>query len=160
MNRYLFLVFAALIGFAATPPAPTIGVPGGDPRRTNSPPVPLRIIWGNYIWPDRPAKPPVFKDTDFTAFGGRFVDRQTTNTTKRAGKYAFLARNDARQVMWLPDALGPPTFSVSGFPWSLTPAPNTALQTLSLAGVPGKVYFTSQQNSGGYSITSNPVIIK
>jgi len=165
MKRLAFLLICAVLGLAETP-RPVIPVPGGDPHRTNAPASnQLRIIWGNYVWPDAPAPPPTFKAIDFTGFSTvspRFVDRHVkTNATTRVGQYEFAARTGVRQVMWIPDALGPPIFTVSGFPWQLTPTANQPCQALTISSVPGHVYLTSEQNSGGQSIaTHDPIVIQ
>lgn len=161
MKNLVFVLICACLCVAAVR-RPVIPIPGGDPRRTNSVPVNrLRVFWGNYTWPDSPTKPPVLQEIDFTGFGGGFVDRRVKTVTTRARNYEFAARANARQVMWIPDALGPPTFSVNGFPWQLYPSANTASQSLVITGIPGKVYITSEQNSGGQSLANNdPIVIQ
>lgn len=138
---------------------------GGCPPGVIPPiPTPVDIYYGNYTWPDRgepgASPPPVFTEAGFIGVNALYVDRQIRNTLTRAGQYAFPARAGVRQVMAIPQALGAPTFMVSGFPWSLTPAFNTPVQVgLTISGTICDVYFTSQQNTGGYIIPSNPVII-
>lgn len=111
------------------------------------------VRWANFLWAESPAAAPTFVETDFLGGNANYVDGQTLSTGSRVGNYIFVARSGARQVFWLPDSLGMPSFSVSGFPWQLDPAPNTALQNLSISGEPGKVFFTSQQNTGGYTLS-------
>lgn len=157
MNRFVLVLICAALGIAATnPPTPVVGVPGGDPWRK----APL-ILWGNYLWPDSPAAPPVFKAGDFLNPNSNFVDRHSVQTNKVAGSYEFAPRDGARQVMWFPDTLKPTSLSVNGFPWQLTPAANQPVQSLQIHQYPGHVYFTSEQNSGGQSsATHDPVIVQ
>lgn len=134
---------------------------GGCPPGTIPPiPTPVPIYWGNYIWDDAPAAPPVFVESDITGVNALFVDRQTASVLSRAGNYEFPARAGVRQLIWLDDDLGAPTFAVAGlFPWELTPAANQPVQSLTIGGKPGKVYFTSEQNTGGNTIAGgNPVV--
>jgi len=135
---------------------------GGCPPGTNPPvPVPVDILYGNYTWPDAPAAAPTFTEANFIGVNALYVDRQTRSTTTRNGNYEFPARAGVRQVMVIPQELGAPTFTVSGFPWQLDPAANNPVQTgLTVNGKVCDVYFTSQQNTGGNTIAGgNPVVI-
>jgi len=124
---------------------------GGCPPGGGGPGTPSPIYWGNYIWDDSPAAAPTFTEADITGVNALYVDRNTASTTSRTGNYTFAAQAGARQVFVIAQALGVPTFTVSGFPWQLDPAANTPVQVgLSIAGVLCDVYFTSQQNTGGY----------
>ena len=72
-----------------------------------------------------------------------------TSPVSANGSYAFADRDGCRQVMWVASTLltGTPTFTVNGFPWVLDPNFNTALQALTIAGVPGYIFFTSSNNT-------------
>lgn len=116
------------------------------------PPPVYSVYWGNYVWPDRstPDVVPTFVEGDFTGVNALFVDRMTAEISTRVGVYEFAARGGVRQVIWLPDALGTPMFRVGGaFPWELTPRAGARIQSLTEGGIPGGVYLTAQQNSGG-----------
>ena len=112
------------------------------------------IRWGNFTWPGFPAAGPLFVEADFTGGNPAYVDTNAVDVLTRVGARTFATRAGVRQVMWIKNTLltGSPSFQVSGFPWGLTPAPNTPYQSLTIAGIPGTVYFTLDQNGGTYTV--------
>lgn len=111
--------------------------------------IPYRVRWGNFVYADSPAPPPTFVETDFTGGNPDYVDDFCTSPVTANGSYFFADRAGCRQVMWIATILltGTPTFVVDGFNWALTPGANTPLQPLTIAGVPGYVFFTDSRNA-------------
>jgi hypothetical protein len=121
--------------------------PVADPRRGAEP-----IVWGNYIWDESPSKPPTLTGRHFLSSNQLFVDRHSRGVTNRTGTYTFEPREGARQFIWIPNSLGVGKFEVGGFPWQLDPEAHTPWQSITLSNRLGRLYFTSQQNTGGYNL--------
>lgn len=118
---------------------------------------PFTLRWGNLAYPGAPTAAPTFVETDFTGGGPLFSDYTEAGAevaVTRVGSYLFPSISGTRQVMWIADSLlvGAETFTVSGLPWGLDPGANTYLQSLTINGVPGKVFFTSDRNGGSYTV--------
>jgi len=121
------------------------------------PVTPKTLRWGNLAYPGAPAAAPTFVEGDFISGGPLFSDYTEAGATAavtRVGSYIFPSIAGTRQVMWIADSLlvGTETFMVSGLPWGLDPGDNTYLQSLTIAGVAGKVFFTSDRNGGSYTV--------
>jgi len=117
----------------------------------------ILLRYGNLTFDPAPAAAPTFIEGDFTGGGPLFAsydELAATSPGTRVGNYAFPGGDGVRQVMWIADSLldGAEFFTVSGLDWVIDPAPNTALQSLTIAGIPGKVYFTANQLNGSYTL--------
>lgn len=118
----------------------------------------ITLRYGQLLFAGLPDPPPTFVETDFTGGGPLFADYTEVDALAaitRVGDYIFPETEGARQVMWIADSLlaGSETFMVGGFPWGITPGPHTASQSLTILGVPGKIFITSDQNGGTYTVT-------
>lgn len=134
------LAAIALVG-ATPPPTPAVNVP-------------TTIRWGNYIWPGFPANPPKFVEWELAGRSPRFVDWSRSVKTNSVGNLVFKPRDQARQVLWLADSVIQQStrLTSSGFPIGLYPEQDTSYQSLTIMGVAGKVFVTSDQNAGGYTM--------
>lgn len=109
----------------------------------------VTVRWGNFVWPEGPTTVPVFVASDFTGSNPNYLNGQQSSASSLAGLYPFPYSDGCHQVMWVADVLltGSQNFQVAGYPWGLNPAANTPIQSLTISGIPGKVYFTSFQNT-------------
>lgn len=111
---------------------------------------------GNFVYADAPAAAPTFTADMFLGLDARYTEvyKYTSGPGWVGSTITFPAQAGARQVIWLSDSVvgAGRTFMVGGFPLALDPAANTPIQSLTINGVPGKVYFTSGQNTGGYTL--------
>lgn len=119
-------------------------------------PASTTIRWGNFIYAGFPAPGPVFLEGDFTGSNANYIDSQSSSAGSRVGSYYFPGRAGARQVLWFADTLlgGSPTFTLDGSPFVFDPAANMSYQALTIAGVPGHVYFSADQNTGTVTIVA------
>ena len=127
------------------------------------------MIWGNWLSPI----PVVFTEDDIiealdnwapNSGGYNVADKLT-----RQGVIEFSvppATGHWYQVLWVPDSLleplpSPPlALTVQGFTFNLQPANDTAFQSLTVAGIPGKLFVSAAPNDGGFSTSGgNPMVI-
>lgn len=122
-----------------------------------TPPI-ITLRYGNVTWPDMPEPAPEFDENFFTAPDENYAEVAALVLTDITGNYTFPPGEGVRQVMWVANTLivGVPDFKVGGFPWGLTPGVNTFVQALTINGVDGQVFFTSEQNDGGYTVAALP----
>lgn len=117
-------------------------------------PTPVALRYGQFVYADFPAAAPTFVAGDFTGSNPNYTPLGSSNPSSANGSYPFTESLNSRQVMWIADSLlgGSPIFTVDGFPWVIDPSSNTALQSLTIGGIPGKVFFTANQNGGAYTV--------
>jgi hypothetical protein len=132
---------------------------GSDPQAytVNITATAVTLRYGNIVYPDFPTAAPTFVAGDFTGSGplfGDYTEVAAISPVSRANTYVFPTAAGVRQVMWVADSLltGSPSFVVDGLPWVIDPGANLPLQSLTIAGIPGKVYFTFYQNTGTYNL--------
>jgi len=137
---------------------------GGEPGPSTG-----LVYWGN--WGD--PLPSSFTEDHFLSPGsglwaptaGGF---NSANKTTRVGTYEFgvpPTANNWWQVLWFPDSLlrtvgNPLTATVQGFPFGFQPAPNQSYASLTVDGIPGKLFVSNGTNNGGFTTAGgNPMLI-
>lgn len=117
------------------------------------------VYWGNFVGP----VPTLFTASQILALPTRGGGQR--NTATRAGTYEFAVNGPPSeyQVIWFPDSLlsgGTLSITANGLAIPLSPAPNTPYQSLSVGGVPGKVFVTGNANGGGFNTAGgNPMVV-
>jgi hypothetical protein len=143
--KRLVLCLLALPLFAAAPKTPPTQVFN----------TPTTVRWGSYVWPPYPAKPPKLVEFDLAGRSKLFLGWKRAVATKSpAGSYKFEPQDGTRQVIWIADSLlkKPTSFTVSGLSWVINPDDNTPQQSLTIMGVPGKVFMSANVNNGSYTV--------
>lgn len=119
-----------------------------------------RVYWGNWQSP----VPATFTETQFTnpasaGWANNIGGYNTENKLVRDGTYEFSVPPvgpDWFQIYWFPNSLlavvgNPLHITVSGFTFNLQPLPDTAYQSLTIDGVPGKVFVSANSSNGGFT---------
>lgn len=100
---------------------------------------------------------PTFTAANFTDPSTDFEHITNTNPTTRVGAYTFPAADaelDVYLVIWISDALlaGSPSFKILGIPLVLNPGTDLPYQSLTIAGIPGKVFKSFNPVNGGTTV--------
>ena len=121
---------------------------------SSAPPIPHNIRWGLFVCANFPADPPTLVASDLTGSNSNYTSVGTSDASSCIRSYHYPENSGARQILWIADALIPLTknYKLSGFPFSWFPAANTPNQSLTVAGIPGKLFISSQWNLGAFDI--------
>lgn len=112
--------------------------------------VPHNLRYANFDFAEFPAAAPTFVAADFTGPSADFYDYVVADPV---GDFSMVFPDRVmRQVIWMANSLGVPTIELGGGPVVFDPAANTHVQTLTVVGVPGKVYLTAYRNPGGFTM--------
>lgn len=115
------------------------------------------LRYGNFTFGSYGTAAPTFSAGTFLGLDSRYAQVAKSTPSSINGNYVFPAAAGVRQVLWIAASLLPggstsKNFTVGGFPLSLDPANNTPVQSLTINGVPGYVFFTAYQNTGGITV--------
>lgn len=107
------------------------------------------------VW--KGAQSPTWVAADFTTPSANFEVITNSSPTTRIGPSVFPARVgavDVYDVIWFADSLlaGTPQFNIARSPALLNPAIDTPYQTLTIAGVSGKIYEAFTAANAGQTI--------
>jgi hypothetical protein len=122
-----------------------------------TPAVQYKFIFGNYIW--GVGAPPTLTGSQLSDPNVAIEYISRSNPTTANGPRTFPARTGGsfiRQFIWIADSINTTPgiqLNISGGYWTTTPAPHTEWQILTVAGLPGKLYFVSDVNNGTYTVT-------
>jgi len=110
---------------------------------------PYTIRWGNYEWPEGYGTVPTFTESDFITPSVKFHNLQSSSSPTRVGPYYFPLDGGCHNIIWIAASLlgGSPHFKTGGDPWGMYPGQDLALQALTIAGIPGYVFYSAYQNA-------------